>query len=245
MGHPAWWEANAALDQQGPGSDASTLRALEALGSVEDGARIADLGCGPGRHALALARATRATLVGVDLLPPFLKRMRARARAAELAERIHVVQGDISRPPLPHGAFDLVWSEGAIYNIGFEAGLATWRALLRPGGRCAVTEVSWIGDPPEETAGFWRHHYSEMTDVAGNRTRAERAGYRVIDTFPLPQSDWMAYYDPIEERAASLRAKYADDPAGLAALNYHEREVGIFERSRDSYSYVFYLLERP
>ncbi len=242
MLHPAWWAANLELDQQGPGSEASTLRALEALGPLPPHARIADLGCGPGRHSVTLAEATDATVIGADMLPPFLARMRDRAAEAGVADRVHAVQCNIARPPLPHGGFDLVWSEGAIYSIGFEAGLGTWRPLLRAGGRAAVSEVSWIGEPPAETRDFWSTHYSEMTDVAGNRARAERAGYEVLETFPLPRADWDAYYDPIEERAAALRSQYAGDEAALEALDYHVREMGILERSEGSYSYVFYLL---
>ena len=45
-----------ALPQQGPGSDASTLRALRMLGELPDAPRVLDLGCGPGRQTLALAR---------------------------------------------------------------------------------------------------------------------------------------------------------------------------------------------
>ena len=29
---------------------------------------------------------------------------------------------------------DLIWSEGAIYNIGFERGLNEWREFLKTGG---------------------------------------------------------------------------------------------------------------
>ena len=39
--------------------------------------------------------------------------------------------GDMKRPQLPLSAFDLVWSEGALYNLGIERGLATCGSILR------------------------------------------------------------------------------------------------------------------
>ncbi|MBW2268921.1 MAG: methyltransferase domain-containing protein [Deltaproteobacteria bacterium] len=244
MAHPAWWLVNGDLDQQGPGSDASTLRALETLAELPSTPRIADMGCGPGRQTLALARATGGHIAALDLLPPFLKRLRTRAEGAGLADRIALVQSDMARPPFAASSFDLIWSEGAVYNVGFEAGLARWGELLRPGGLAAVTELSWIGEPPTETLAFWQGHYPEMADVEANCKRAERAGYRVLDHFALPHSDWRAYYDPIEARAAKLRPRYADDPRALAAIGHQDHEIEIFEGSRGSYSYVFYLLRK-
>lgn len=242
MFQPAWWQANGDLEQQGPGSDASTLRALDGIGPLPAEPRIADLGCGPGRQTVALAQATGATIVALDLMPPFLKKLRTRVAGSSVSGRVHIAQCDMARPPLAHASLDLLWCEGAIYNLGFEAGLAGWRKLLRPGGRVAVTEVSWLHEPEAEASEFWASHYSDMSDVSGNCARAERAGFDVIDTFPLPLSDWDAYYEPIEARALPLRDAHRDDPAALEALAYHAREVGILDRSGGSYSYVFYLL---
>ena len=100
IAHAAWWQVNGELDQQGPGSDASTLRALAALPDLPDSPRIADLGCGPGRQTLALARATGGRVAALDLLPPFLKRLRDRARRARLESQICIAQCDMARPPL-------------------------------------------------------------------------------------------------------------------------------------------------
>ena len=107
MAHPAWWQVNGDLDQQGPGSDASTLRALAALPDVPDAPRIADLGCGPGRQTLALARATGGRIAALDILPPFLMRLRDRARRGGLERHIDLAQCDMGRPPLGDAGFDL------------------------------------------------------------------------------------------------------------------------------------------
>jgi SAM-dependent methyltransferase len=232
----AWWRLHESLAQLGPGSDASTLRALEELGPLPEHPRILDLGCGSGRQTLALARSTAGKVMALDLLGPFLDQLRQRARELGVSDRIRPVRADMNHQ------FDLLWSEGALYIPGFEAGLSRWRPTLRPGGLAAVTELSWIGEPPEEARHFWETAYPGMADVATNRERAARAGYDVLSTFELPRSDWEAYYGPMEERSRELRPEYEGDASSLAMLSGHHDEVRILEESENSYTYVFYLL---
>jgi hypothetical protein len=39
---------------------------------------------------------------------------------------------------LEASSLDLIWSEGAIYNMGFEKGLQSWHQFLKTGGYIAV-----------------------------------------------------------------------------------------------------------
>jgi len=184
------------LHQQGPGSDEETLEALHMLPPLGPGARILDAGCGPGRQTLVLARETGAELVAVDLMPPFVEECARRARAAGLGDRVEARVGRMENVEEPDASFDLIWSEGAIYNLGFESGLATWRPLLRPEGHVAVTEVSWlVAEPSPAAVDFWREAYPGMADVESNLAGARRAGYRPIGHFPLTASSWWRYYD--------------------------------------------------
>jgi serine/threonine-protein kinase HipA len=240
----AWWQLHGELAQQGPGCDASTLQALRALGPIPQSPHILDMGCGPGRQSVALAGATAGTVVGLDLLLPFLRQLDLRSRERGLSDRIQTVCADMNHPPIAAGQFDLLWSEGAIYIPGFEAGLTRWRELLRDGGLAAVSELSWVAEPPTETRAFWEAAYPAVANVETNRDRAERAGYEVMSTFGLPLADWHAYYDPIERRAIDLRRNYEDDPAALAILSGHREEMQILDASDGSYTYVFYLLRK-
>ncbi|NRA02079.1 MAG: hypothetical protein HRU00_05690 [Myxococcales bacterium] len=53
-----FWKLHQGLPKQGPGSDASTRRALALVPELPSAPRILDLGCGPGRQTLVLARET-------------------------------------------------------------------------------------------------------------------------------------------------------------------------------------------
>jgi malonyl-CoA O-methyltransferase len=75
----------------------------EGRGGVQ-GLRIADIGCGTGRHAVRLARAG-AAVTALD----FSDEMLAQARAKPGADSVRFLRHDLSRPlPLDAGAFDVV-----------------------------------------------------------------------------------------------------------------------------------------
>ena len=116
--------------RKGPGSEASTLKALSMLDGLPPQPRIVDFGCGSGVASLVLARATQGNVTAVEIHQPFLNQLEAQAATEGLTEKIKTVEADMADPPFPDGSFDLVWSEAAIYNVGFEQGLKCWRRLL-------------------------------------------------------------------------------------------------------------------
>ena len=85
---------------------AEAAEGVEVLRSAIDappGARVLDVGCGPGRHLAALRRAGFAP-TGVDLSPSMI----AAARAA--APNVPLVRADMRRLPIRGGSFDVVTS---------------------------------------------------------------------------------------------------------------------------------------
>ena len=53
---------------------------------------------------------------------------------------------NFSELPFPRESLDLIWSEGAIYTLGFAAGLAAWRSFPKERAFLAVTELTWLTD---------------------------------------------------------------------------------------------------
>jgi serine/threonine-protein kinase HipA len=235
------------LPRGAPGSDAETLAALRALPAVPPRARVLDLGCGPGRSTLVLGRALEApAITAVDLHAPWLARLEESARAAGIASRIMTRREDFGALSDAPGSIDLVWSEGAIYHLGFENGLRTWRPLLAEGAVAAVSELTWTTDDrsPEPRA-FWNEAYPAMTTIARNVATAERAGFRVIGTRTLALASWwQEFYTPLRERIDGLRAEARTDADLALAIRAAEAEIALRERFAGEYAYVFYLLQR-
>lgn len=123
------------LPRQSPGSEATTRHLLSLCGPLPDRPRVLDLGCGPGPSALLLAAEAGdrgADVTAVDLNDGFLDELRTAAAARGLADRVHAVKADMADLPYPDGSFDLLWSEGSAYNIGFASALARWKRLPHP-----------------------------------------------------------------------------------------------------------------
>jgi SAM-dependent methyltransferase len=61
--------------------------------------------------------------------------------------------GDMAQPEMPPESFDLIWSEGALYNIGIENALRICHGLLHPGGYLAFTDAVWRKETRSRPAG--------------------------------------------------------------------------------------------
>src|SRR5262245_27293036 len=155
------------LPRQGPGDEASTLKALALVTGLGPHSRILDLGCGTGLQTRVRARHSPCRIIAVDNHPPFVEEANRQARALNVANCVDARVGDMRQLDFAPRSFDLIWCEGAIYVVGFEAGLRAWRPLLAPGGYLAVTEVCWSRpDPPSECAAFWAREYPAISDPA-------------------------------------------------------------------------------
>lgn len=101
---------------------------------------------------------------------------------------------------------DLLWSEGAAYNIGFPHALKTWRPAVNSSGFAVISELSWLRDEaPVEVRQFFQSGYPDMRSVDQNRAVAQEAAYRVLATYTLPRETWVeGYYDILEPRAKAL-----------------------------------------
>lgn len=234
------------LPRGGPGDDAHTHEALRRLPGLPQNPRVLDVGCGPGQQTLVLARELGVTIEAIDVYPPFLEALRRDAAAQGLAGRIVTRQGDMSALGEPDGSVDLIWSEGAIFILGFAAGLALWWPMLKPEGLVMVSEACWfVDDPPADAKAFWDANYPDISTEEQTRAAAERAGYRVLDDFRLERDVWWSsLYTSLQERIETLREAAADDPPLAGTIAQSEQEIEIYRRFGDSYGYTYYLLQR-
>ncbi|MDJ0867768.1 MAG: class I SAM-dependent methyltransferase [Myxococcota bacterium] len=240
-----FYDLYAWLPRAGPGDDESTERALGLCEELVAAPRALDVGCGPGRQTLVLAR-RGARVIGLDDYRPFLGRLRAAAAEAGLADRIEPVQADMAALPLPDARFDLVWSEGAAYQMGTEAACTAWRALLRDPGYLALTEACRLRDElPAEVERCWADEGLELLDVDGVLALVARAGYDVVGHFVLPESSWWRqYYTPLEQRIPLIERRYAGDPAAAAVVAGARTEIETYRTHADCYGYVFVVARR-
>lgn len=231
------------LPKLGPGSDADTLRIFRDLPDARFEV-VVDAGCGTGRQTLVLAKELGVPVDAIDSHEPFLRTLMRRAATAGVEHLVRARCMDMKDIPGVFPRIDLLWSEGAAYNIGFADALSVWSRAVSPGGFVVLSELAWIRDhAPDAAREFFASCYPDMRHTADNIGIAERAGYRVLKARTLARQAWMkGYYDVLAPRAKSL-ADHSDPDVRELACGI-AREIDVFEASEGSYGYVFYVLQR-
>lgn len=247
---PRFWqiffEVFESLPRQGPGNRACAARALAFCRELPPAPAVLDLGCGVGGQTLHLAELTSGSIVALDSHAPSIERLRATVAARGLAERIRPVVGDMASPGLPSASFDLVWSEGALYNIGIENALRICHGLLRPGGYLAFTDAVWRKEnPPPEVKASFELDYPAMARVSDILAVIERAGFALLGHFSLPDEAWWDdFYTPMQQHIEDLRSRYADDGESLAVLDQLAQEPAMHRRHSNYFAYEFFVVRR-
>ncbi len=184
---------------------------VEALG-LDPGMRVLDVGCGPGRHAHALARRGIA-VHGVDISARFVELARRDAPPLATFER-----GDARRLAFD-GGFDAAVSlcQGAFGLVGpgpDEEVLAGMVRALDPGGRVAVTAFSSY---------FSVKYQGDAAFDAGTATARESTEVRDAEGTPLAAELLTTCYTPRELRLLA-------DRAGLVGVEVWSVEPGAYRR---------------
>ncbi|NCB08439.1 MAG: class I SAM-dependent methyltransferase [Bacteroidia bacterium] len=232
-----------AIERQGPGSPEATLKALSFTDNLTEESRIADIGCGTGGQTMTLAQNTPGQITGIDLFPAFIDLFNTNARKRGLHERVKGKVGSMENLPFDEEEFDLIWSEGAIYNIGFERGLNEWKRFLKTGGYIAVSEASWFtAERPAEIESFWTEAYPEIDTIPNKVAQMQRAGYIPVATFILPENCWTEHF--YCQQAAAQEAflkKHAGNKTAADLVANERREAELYRRYKAFYGYVFYI----
>jgi cyclopropane fatty-acyl-phospholipid synthase-like methyltransferase len=234
-------------ERQGPGSTQDTLQALEFVNLVDDREmKILDIGCGSGGQTITLAKNLTGQITAVDLFPEFLEALDSKSEKLGLIKRISTLKSSMDDLNFEKGEFDLIWSEGAIYIMGFEKGIENWKHFLVDGGYLAVSEMTWISNQrPEEIENFWNVEYPEI-DTASNKIKIlEENGFTLTGYFVLPRDSWLKnYYEPLESNFESFlkRNNYSDLARQIVAEN--QTEIELYKKFNKYFSYGFYIAQK-
>jgi cyclopropane fatty-acyl-phospholipid synthase-like methyltransferase len=234
-------------ERQGPGSKIETLKALRCMNlPVDRKLKVADIGCGSGGQTITLAQQINGQIIAIDLFAEFLDELKTKAEKSGLAERIVTLEASMESLPFIHEEFDIIWSEGAIYNIGFEHGIRKWKDYLKTGGYLAVSEITWITNSrPKEIEDFWIQEYPEI-DIASNKIKIlEDNGYSLAGYFYLNQNSWIEhYYQPLEARFQPFLERNNHSELARKVVEEHKDEIDLYLKYKDYYSYGFYVARK-
>lgn len=241
-----FFEIHKDIPREGPGENASTKQALLMLKDLPSKPNILDIGCGPGMQTIELAKNINGKIVALDPHKPFLDVLTRNSVEQGVSEKIKATEGSMFSLEFAKNSFDVIWSEGAIFIIGFSRGIKEWKEYIKTGGYLVVSEISWLRqDIPEEARAFWEADYPHIKGISDNMKIIEESGYSSVGHFVLPKSGWWNnYYNPLIERIKVLREEYVGDKEANDMMDATEREIEIYKKYSDYYGYVFYLMKK-
>jgi len=234
-------------ERQGPGSDEDTIKALNFINiNPEKSLKIADIGCGSGAQTLTLAQNLNGSITAVDLFPDFLTKLNDRAKKLNLENKISTLEKSMEELPFDNEEFDILWSEGAIYNIGFETGLKIWKRFLKTDGYIAVSEITWkTKNRPKEIEQHWNNEYPEIDTASGKIKTLEENGFSPIGFFFLPERSWIEkYYSPMEKRFDAFLQKHGNSDGAKTIVKGEKQEIALYKKYKDYISYGFYIAKK-
>ena len=234
-------------ERQGPGSDDDTWKALSFIDIDRNRSfKIADIGCGSGAQTMILAKNLNGKITAVDLFPDFLVKLNERAKSLNLNDKIVTLEKSMEELPFGEEEYDILWSEGAIYNIGFEFGLKNWNKYLKTGGYIAVSEITWkTNSRPKEIEEHWNNEYTEIDTASAKIKILEENGFSPVGFFFLPQSSWIDnYYRPIEKRFDDFLQKHNNSDEARNIVEGEKEEIRLYKKYNDYFGYGFYIAKK-
>ena len=234
-------------NRQGPGGDAETEMAIN-MSMIDRSAplRVADIGCGTGASTLLLAKLLNAQITAVDFLRDFLEVLEGKSEDMGFSDKISTLCCSMDNLPFGDEKFDVICSEGAIYNIGFRRGSKDWNRYLKVGGILVVSEITWItASRPMELQKYWDEEYPEI-DVASSKIRVlEKNGYSPIGYYVLPVHCWLEnYYRPIQNSFKDFLNRNGNSETARAIVEAEKREIELYEKYKTHYSYGVYIARK-
>jgi ubiquinone/menaquinone biosynthesis C-methylase UbiE len=231
------------IERQGPGSPEATLKALSFIDNLNNESSIIDIGCGTGGQTMVLAQNAPGNFKGLDMFPKFIDLFNANAKKNNLQERVKGIVGTMMELPYKDEEFDLIWSEGAIYNIGFEKGVNYWNRFLKKGGYIAITEACWFTETrPEEINSFWNDAYPEIDTISNKMDQLQKAGYVPVASFILSENCWIEnFYEPQSNIQEEFLKKHPGNQNAENLVEEMKHEVEMYNKYKEFYGYVFFI----
>ena len=234
------------LPRSGPGDNEYTKRAFNSIPQLQTPPFILDIGCGQGMQAIELAKISNGKIIAIDNHQAFLDILMERTKKQRLEEKIIPKNVSMLDMDFEEQTFDIIWSEGALYFMGFQNGLKRCHQLLKDKGYLAVTELVYtVPNPPNAVGEYFDTEYPDIKNIEENFETIKKEKFNLISNFTLPESAWLNnYYLPMEKELPRLNKKYQGNEVALAIFEAFRNEADFYRKFSKFYGYEFFVMQK-
>lgn len=201
-----------------------TRKAFQLLPTLEK-PRLLDIGCGSGVATIELAKLSNGEIIGIDIDQSLLDKLNRKIEEKGFSNRMKALKCSLYEMDFPDESFDIIWSEGSIFIIGFKTGLKEWSRLLKTNGFLVV--------------------HDEKKNISNKLRKIPNCGYKLINYFSLPEDAWLIeYYNPLEIRIKELRKKYGNNSEALKIFRKYQNEIDMVKKNPIDYGSTFYIMQK-
>jgi ubiquinone/menaquinone biosynthesis C-methylase UbiE len=241
-----FFEVFESLPRCGPGDNKSTRQAYSFCRNVPVKPKILDIGCGTGEQTIELAKISKGKIIALDNHQPFLDILKRNATKSGLSDLITTKNLSMLNMHFEDNSFDIVWSEGALYFMGFDNGLKKCFQLLKNEGYLVLSEAVYLKpNPPQEVKDFWEKEYSDITLIKNKIKVIEKNKFLLLTHFTLPKKSWLEkFYSPMEKVISKMNIRNRDNKNALAVIKSLQEEINFYKKYSDYYGYEFFIMQK-
>ncbi len=139
---------------------------------------------------------------------------------------------------------DLLWYNGAVEFDGIERRLEQLHEKVNKGKTVIYRALCWISEPSPDTVSYCTRRFGIIKPLDRVLLCAKERGFKVIDFYISPKSDWTGnYYVPLMNAACRYAKIHPQENSLNAGMGEIKKEVDIFNMHCEEYSYVYYVLK--
>lgn len=240
-----FYELYTGLPRGGPGDNKYTRKAFSYLKNLPREPLILDIGCGPGMQTLELARISKGKIIALDNYQPFLDVLMQNAKKEGLDDRVIAKNQSMLEMDFKNNTFNIIWSEGAIFVMGFQNGLKKSNELLKNKGYFVVSEaVLLLPTLPKPLREFWDKEYPDIKDIKSSISIIEDEGFNLISHFTLPKACWFDFYSKMDRKTKELKKKYHNNKVASQVFENFEKESKMYNDYSDYFGYEFFIMQK-
>jgi ubiquinone/menaquinone biosynthesis C-methylase UbiE len=240
------YELCKALPRSGPGDNEYTKSAFNAIPDPPNHPLILDIGCGQGMQTIELAKISNGKIIALDNYQAFLDILMDKAKNEGIKKNITPKNMSMLNMNFEEKTFDIIWSEGALYFMGFQNGLKRCHRLLKDNGYLAVTELVYTAPkPPNEVIEYFDNEYPDIKSIEKNIGIIKKEKFNLVSNFTLPESAWLNnYYLPMEKELPRLNKKYRGNDVALSVFEGFKNEIDFYNQYSTFYGYEFFVMQK-